>query len=95
MYLWSVLRSPAVIAEWLSAATGLGRHRVTWDLLKKQKVPLIAKLKRNEIAELNRKEYRLFDEMMAVRETATAKLGPLDLYGEVAKDKLARAKPPK
>ncbi len=95
MYLWSVLRSPAVIAEWLSAATGLGRHRVTWDLLKRQKVPLLAKPQRNEIAALNRREYKLFDEMMAVRETATTRLGPLDLYGEVAKDKLARAKPPR
>lgn len=95
MYLWSVLRSPAVIAEWLSSSTGLGRHRVTWDLLKGQKVPLIAKAKRKEIAEFNRTECRLFDEMMIMRERATAGLAPLDLYGEVARDKLARAKPPR
>jgi type I restriction enzyme M protein len=95
MYLWSVLRSPAVIAEWLSSSTGLGRHRVTWDLLKDQKVPLMPKAKRDQIAALNRKEYRLFEEMMATRESATDELAPLDLYGEIAKDKLARAKPPR
>ena len=95
MYLWSVLRSPAVIAEWLSSSTGLGRHRVNWELLKDQKVPLLPKAKRDQIAALNRKEYKLFEEMMATRETATQQLGPLDLYGELAKDKLARAKPPR
>jgi type I restriction enzyme M protein len=95
MYLWSVLRSPAVIAEWLSSSTGLGRHRVTWDLLKDQKVPLLPKAKRDQVAALNRKEYRLFEEMMATRESATDELAPLDLYGEIAKDKLARAKPPR
>lgn len=95
MYLWSILRSPAVIAEWLSSSTGLGRHRVTWGLLKNQRVPLMQKGKRNQIAELNRKEFRLFEEMIAARESAIAGLAPLDLYGEVAKDKLARAKPPR
>lgn len=29
-YLWAVLRSAAVVAEWLSDATGVGRHRVGW-----------------------------------------------------------------
>jgi hypothetical protein len=44
---------------------------------------------------LNRKEYRLFEEMMETREDSIEELAPLDLYGEVAKDKLARAKSPR
>lgn len=28
LYLWSVLRSPAVTAEWISTASGVGRHRL-------------------------------------------------------------------
>ena len=35
MYIWSVLRSPAVTAEWLSHTTGFGRHYVDWELIKK------------------------------------------------------------
>lgn len=95
MYLWSVLRSPAVIAEWLSSSTGLGRHRVGWDLLQRQKIPLLSEGKQREIGDLNRREIRLYDEMMTVRESAIDGLAPLDLYGDLAKDKLARAKPPR
>ncbi|MDP2735696.1 MAG: hypothetical protein Q8P12_05830, partial [bacterium] len=95
MYLWSVLRSPAVIAEWLSQATGVGRHRVVWDLLKNQKVPLLPPPKQREIGEMNRKAYRLAHESTIVMERATAELDALDLYGEAAKDKLVRAKPPR
>jgi type I restriction enzyme M protein len=95
MYLWSILRSPAVIAEWLSAATGLGRHRVDWSVLQQQKVPLLRIERQREIAEINRREYRLFEEMMALRKSAIQELGDLDLYGEMAMDKLVRAKPPR
>jgi restriction endonuclease S subunit len=95
MYLWSVLRSPAIIAEWLSSSTGLGRHRVVWDLLKDQKIPLLSVPQQKVIGDYNRKDHSLFEEMIAVRESAIAGLDSLGLYGEMAKDKLARAKPPK
>lgn len=95
MYLWSVLRSPAVIAEWLSSSTGQGRHRVKWDLLRKQRVPILPPASQKTIADLNRKDHALYEEMMTVRESAIDGLKALDLHGEIAKDKLARAKPPK
>lgn len=95
MYLWAILRSPAVIAEWLSSSTGLGRHRVGWDLLKNQRVPLLPVPKQKAIGDLNRKDHALYEEMMAIRTAATAGLNVLDLHGEIAKDKLARAKPPR
>ncbi len=95
MYLWSVLRSPAVIAEWLSHSTGVGRHRVDWNLLRRQKVPLLATSKQWEIGELHRKAYELAYQSSVAAAQATTQLSALDLYGEIAKDKLARAKPPK
>jgi len=95
MYLWAVLRSPAVIAEWLSSSTGLGRHRVGWDLLKDQRVPLLPMRSQQAIGDLNRKDHALYQEMIAVRERAIAELASLDLYGDMARDKLARAKPPR
>jgi type I restriction enzyme M protein len=95
MYLWSVLRSPAIIAEWLSSSTGLGRHRVGWDLLKDQKVPLLPRPQQKVIGDFNRRDHKLYEDMIAVRESAIGGLDPLKLYGDLAKDKLARAKPPR
>lgn len=94
-YLWSVLRSPAVIAEWLSSSTGLGRHRVGWELLADQMIPLLPMAKQKEIADLNRKDASLYSEMMSVRECAVKSLDSLGLHSDMAKDKLARAKPPR
>ena len=94
-YLWSVLRSPAIIAEWLSSSTGLGRHRVGWKLLADQKVPILPMSKQKEIGNLNRRDAALYLEMMSVRESAVKGLDPLGLHSDLAKDKLVRAKPPK
>ena len=95
MYLWSVLRSSAVIAEWLSAATGVGRHRVGWDLLKDQKIPLLDYATQKEIGDLYRNADRLEEESVDNRKKAAAALKTLDLDCEVARDRLDRAKPPR
>ena len=94
-YLWAVLRSAAVVAEWLSGATGVGRHRVTWDLLKGQLIPMLDETAQRKIGEY----YRTSDEheakIIALRAEAIAALAPLELEGDTAVDRLARAKPPK
>jgi type I restriction enzyme M protein len=95
MYLWSVLRSPAVIAEWLAHSTGVGRHRVTWDLLKQQRVPLLKESKQKEIGDLYREALELELKSRRTMILATSKLAGLVLDGELAKDQLARAKPPR
>jgi hypothetical protein len=68
---------------------------VDWELLKKQKVPLLSQPKQREIGNLHRKAYTLAQESAEVAKRATTELASLDLYGDVAKDKLARAKPPR
>jgi len=95
IYLWSVLRSSAVIAEWLSDATGVGRHRVTWDILRGQEVPLLAFDAQKKIGTLYRKAAQLHEERLMTVEEAKADLDTLDLDGEIARDRLARAKPPR
>lgn len=95
MYLWSVLRSEAVRAEWLSAARGFGRHRVGWDLLKNQRVPFPPTPQQREIGDLYRREHSLRREILTVREHAAAQLERLDLSGKEAKDRLLAAKPPR
>lgn len=95
MYLWSVLRSSAVIAEWLAHSTGVGRHRVEWELLKQQSVPLLPPANQRAIGDLYRKAARLAQESAEAMEQAAGGIATLDLEGDMARDQMARAKPPK
>ncbi|MGH2508403.1 MAG: N-6 DNA methylase, partial [Ktedonobacteraceae bacterium] len=94
-YLWAVLRSAAVVAEWLSEATGVGRHRVDWDLLKEQHIPLLPHEDQKRIGNMYRKVEEYAAKIAEVRVSADVALSPLDLEGETARDRLATAKPPK
>ena len=95
LYIWSVLRSTAVIAEWLSGASGVGRTRVDWEILKGQRIPLLAGPRQRDIGEM----YRIAEDHerqgLALRERAESELIPLDLESAAAKDRMQRAKPPR
>jgi type I restriction enzyme M protein len=95
VYLWAVLRSAAVVAEWLSSATGIGRHRIEWDQLRGQRVPLLPTKEQKNIGDQYRKAQEYEREIRKLRAAAQGVLSPLELEGEVAKDRLERAKPPK
>lgn len=95
LYLWSVLRSTAVIAEWISGSSGVGRHRVDWELLRRQRVPLLRPERQREIAALYRAAQDREAEIAKLQETAASALEILDLEGDQARDRLARAKPPR
>lgn len=95
MYLWSVLRSSAVIAEWLAHSTGVGRHRVEWNLLREQSVPLLPYPKQKAIGDLYRKAARLTRNSENAMAQAAGGIVTLDLDGEMARDQMARAKPPR
>jgi len=94
-YLWSVLRTAGVIAEWLSGASGLGRHRVDWDVLRHQNVPLVPYPRQLEIGNLFRDVFTKEAEAGRLKRAAEASLDYLELEGEAARDRLARAKPPR
>lgn len=94
-YLWSVLRTAGVIAEWLSGASGVGRHRVNWDVLQSQQVPLYPYPRQKEIGDMYREVHARERETKQLNDAALAALAELDLEGETAKDRLARAKPPR
>lgn len=94
-YLWAVLRSAAVVAEWLSGATGVGRHRVGWDLLVDQRIPLLDPKEQKAVGDYYRKAEEHEARIASLKASAVAALAPLELEGETAVDRLARAKPPK
>ena len=94
-YIWSVLRTAGVIAEWLSGASGVGRHRVDWGVLRNQQIPLYPYERQKKIGDLYRDIHAREEETRRLAEAAAESLAELDLEGEIAKDRLARAKPPK
>lgn len=94
-YIWAILRSSAVIAEWLSAASGVGRTRVDWEILRKQRIPLLPAKEQHDIGTLYRAALEHQREIEKAKAKAFAKLSRLELEGAAALDRLARAKPPK
>jgi type I restriction enzyme M protein len=94
MYLWSVLRTSAIEAEWLSSASGLARHRVDWSVLRGQRIPKLPFPKQQEIGQMYRKALSHEAEADQCRVAALKALDQLDLECEAAKDRLVRAKPP-
>jgi len=95
LYLWSVLRSTAVRAQWISGSSGVGRHRVDWDLLRQQRVPLFTPERQREIGDLYRAVQEREKQIAGYRDAASRALASLDLEGETAHDRLVRAKPPR
>jgi hypothetical protein len=94
-YLRAILRSSAIIAEWLSGATGVGRHRVDWNRLKHQQIPLLSLKDQRAIGNFHRKAERYETKIADLESSVLKALAPLELEGELATDRLARAKPPK
>ena len=94
MYLWSVLRTSAIEAEWLSSASGLARHRVDWSILRGQRIPLLPFPEQQEIGRMYRQALSHEAEADQCRAAALRALDELDLECETAKDRLIRAKPP-
>ena len=95
LYIWSVLRSTAVIAEWLSGASGVGRTRVNWEILKRQRIPLLAGRRQREIGNIYRVAENHERQALAMRKRAESKLIPLDLESDAATNRMQRAKPPR
>src|SRR5262245_5333393 len=82
MYLLSVLRSAAVVAEMRSDSSGVGRHRVDWSRLKNTRIPLLPYPEQKEIGDIHPD---IMEREKVIREklkAANAAIEPLDLEGE-------------
>lgn len=94
MYVWSVLRTPAIVAEWLSHTTGFGRHYVDWELIKKQQIPLLPYPKQKRVGGNIRELIAYEQEILVKREQAATEINVLGLDDERACERLVTAKPP-
>ncbi len=94
LYIWSVLRTPAIVAEWLSHTTGFGRHYIDWNLIRKQRVPLLPYNKQQYIGNIFRKLIEYEQEIIIKQKIASDEIASLGLEDIRAKDRLIKAKPP-
>ena len=95
-FLWGFLRSPEVKARLLSVATGISRHRISWDSLKDIPVPVFPKDRQEALAERYSKLASSIREVERNRfETDTELYEALDLSNAWATQRLTAAKPPK
>lgn len=95
-FLWGFLRSPEVRARLLSRATGISRHRVSWDFLKDIPVPLIDEGLQKTVGEKYRQTVQsVRDAEISRRDTDMILNDKLDLSNEWAVKRLKAAKPPK
>jgi type I restriction enzyme M protein len=95
-YLWAYLRSPEARARMLSAATGMGRTRVDWDVLKGLLVPLVNRHNQDQIAQHFDTQLSSLRQATTAQRTATAKINSeLNLDNEWADRRLRSAKPPR
>ena len=95
-FLWAFLKSPEVRARLLSQATGISRHRVSWDFLKDIPVPLIPEDKQASLAKQYANAEASLRQAEHFRGQADSTLyGDLDLANPWALQRLRAAKPPK
>ncbi len=50
LYLWSILRTTEIRADFLTSAIGMGRQTIDWDDIKNVKIPFLPVSKRNDIS---------------------------------------------
>lgn len=95
-FLWAFLRSTEIRARLLSQSTGMGRHRIDWNLLRSLPIPVVPKEVQKKIGENLRKNVEMERQAERNREKATLELtNLLDLENEWAVSRLKAAKPPK
>lgn len=73
----------------------LTRREVKRGMLKSQQVPLLPYKDQKKIGDKYRKAQEYEAEIRKLHAAAQGVLSPLELEGDVAKDRLERAKPPK
>lgn len=94
-YLWIVLRSPGIKAEWLSMATGVGRQPIDWTKIQNQKIPLLPYQRQKKIGDICRSVQEYEQKIAQAKEAANGIVDELDLCPASAQDRLERAKPPR
>lgn len=96
LYLWSILRTTEIRADFLTSAIGMGRQTISWDNIKTVKVPFLADKERNDIGkhikdawEAERNAQESLDSIKDILHSE------FDVESEESKSRFLASKPPK
>ncbi len=96
LYLWSILRTTEIRADFLTSAIGMGRQTVKWENVKEVYIPFLPKLDRKKIAE------KIIEAWKKEHEAENALKGisnllhrDFDVESEDSQKRFLAAKPPK
>ncbi|MDR1021869.1 MAG: N-6 DNA methylase [Prevotellaceae bacterium] len=96
LYLWSILRTTEIRADFLSSAIGMGRQTINWDDIKNVQIPFLSRERRAEVAhkikdawDLEKKAQESIDGIKDILHTE------FDVESEQSKHRFTAAKPPR
>jgi type I restriction enzyme M protein len=96
LYLWSILRTTEIRADFLSSAIGMGRQTISWEHIKNINIPFVPSEKRIEIAKLIFEVWDLEKKAQESMQDIYSFLDKnFDVEGELSKSRFIASKPPK
>jgi type I restriction enzyme M protein len=96
LYLWSILRTTEIRADFLSSAIGMGRQTVSWDYIQNVQIPFLLPKKREQIGEKIINAWKLEEEAQeAIKNIYTFLDAEFNVESELSKNRFLAAKPPR
>jgi type I restriction enzyme M protein len=96
LYLWSILRTIEIRADFLSSAIGMGRQTVSWEHIKNVQIPFLLPEKREQIGIKITNAWKLEKEAQEeIKNIYTLLDTEFNVESELSKTRFLAAKPPK
>jgi type I restriction enzyme M protein len=96
LYLWSILRTTEICADFLSSAIGMGRQTISWDNIKNVQIPFLSLEKRDEIAKKILNAWKLEKTAQeSIKNIYNLLDTEFNVESELSKSRFLAAKPPK
>ena len=96
LYLWSILRTTEIRADFLSSAIGMGRQTVSWDHIKNVQIPFLLPEKREQIGENIINAWKMEREAQeSIKKIYDLLDTEFNVESELSKNRFLAAKPPK
>lgn len=96
IYLWSIMRTTEIRADFLSSAIGMGRQTICWDTISKVRIPL---LKTEEMERISISIQNAWDSIkksnLAITQVFNDLNGKFDVESDESHNRFEATKPPK
>jgi type I restriction enzyme M protein len=96
LYLWSILRTTEIRADFLSSAIGMGRQTINWEYMQKVQIPFLPKTERDEIVQKILEAWKMEDKAKKSMEAINDLLNThFDVESDQSKQRFISTKPPR